>query len=96
MKARQLFRYKAQQGDVICEMVIWALPSSPQERPHGLKYRLFCGRSRECLVRYDNEAGKGDHRHYGEHEEPYVFSSLAQLLADFRADCTKLAGWRWT
>jgi hypothetical protein len=36
MKARQLFRYKAQQGDVICEMVIWALPSSPQERPHGL------------------------------------------------------------
>jgi hypothetical protein len=23
MQARQLFRYKAQQGDVICEMVIW-------------------------------------------------------------------------
>lgn len=40
--------------------------------------------------------GKGDHRHYGDQEEPYPFSSVEQLLADFRADCARLAAWRWT
>jgi len=40
-------------------------------------------------------AGKGDHRHYGEHEEPYPFSNFAALTADFRADCTRLAVWSW-
>ncbi len=47
------------------------------------------------MVRYDNEVGKGDHRHYGAHEEPYLFESLEKLVADFRADCVRLAGWRW-
>jgi hypothetical protein len=28
-------------------------------------------------------------------EEPYFFSSVEQLLSDFRGDCTRLAGWRW-
>jgi len=84
MKARQIFRYKDRQGDVIVEMVIWALPSTSAERPHGIKYRLFCGRSGECLVRYDNEAGKGDHRHYGDHEVFYRVQSVDRLLADFR------------
>lgn len=48
-----------------------------------------------CLVRYDNEAGKGDHRHYGDREEPYRFSSIECLLDEFRQECTRLAGWRW-
>jgi hypothetical protein len=95
MKARQLFRYKGRQGDIIVEMVIWQLPTVTAERPHGLKYRLYCGRSGHCLVRYDNEAGKGDHRHYGEQEEPYRFVSLECLMADFRVDCARLSGWRW-
>jgi len=95
MKARQIFRYKDRQGDLVVEMVIWALPSATEERPHSLKYRLFCGRFEECLVRYDNEAGKGDHRHYGNREESYRFESVERLLADFREDCARLAGWRW-
>ncbi len=95
MKARQLFRYKGRQGKVIVEMVIWVLPAATTERPHGLKYRLFCGRAGKCLVRYDNESGKGDHRHYADHEQAYRFESLDELLADFRDDCTRLAGWRW-
>ena len=60
-----------------------------------MKYRLFCGRPGEFLVRYDNEAGKGDHRHYGNREEPYRSESVERLLADFRDDCARLAGWRW-
>jgi hypothetical protein len=95
MKARQIFRFKDRQGDLIVEMVVWALPSAEPGREHGLKYRLFCGRSGACLVRYDNETGKGDHRHYGEREEPYCLRSAERLLADFRHDCARLAGWRW-
>jgi hypothetical protein len=95
VKAQQLFRFKGRQGEVLVEMVIWALPGPTSNRAHGLKYRLYCGRDGHCLVRYDNEAGKGDHRHYGEIEEPYHFESLDRLVADFRNDCARLAGWRW-
>ncbi|MGH8192572.1 MAG: toxin-antitoxin system TumE family protein [Rhodanobacteraceae bacterium] len=56
----------------------------------ALKYRLFCGDAKHCLVRYDNEAGKGDHRHYGQHEEPYTFTTLETLLEDFQADVIRL------
>jgi hypothetical protein len=35
------------------------------------------------------------HRHYGEREESYVFSSLDKLVEDFRNDCARLAGWEW-
>ena len=95
MMAHQWFRYKDRQGEVTVEMVIWVLPGASAERPHALKYRLHCGRGRECIVRYDNEAGKGDHRHYGADEEVYHFETLEKLIADFREDCGRLAGWRW-
>ena len=95
MKAQQLFRYKGRQGDVIVEMVIWALPEKTADRPHGVKYRLYCGCNSNCVVRYDNETGKGDHRHYSQEEEPYTFESVARLIADFRFDCTRLTSWRW-
>lgn len=95
MKARQLFRYKERRHDLVVEMVIWDLPGKTRERSHGLKYRLYCSRGDHCIVRYDNEAGKGDHRHYGDHEGLYTFTSLDQLLDDFRRDCTDLAGWKW-
>ena len=65
MAARKLFHHKEIRGDVIIEMVIWQLPEVSVQRPHGLKYRFFCGTANDCLVRYDNETGKGDHRHYG-------------------------------
>lgn len=95
MRARQLFRYKERQGDLTVDMVIWELPGKTRERPHGLKYRLYCGRDDDCIVRYDNEAGKGDHRHYRDREGPYVFTSVEQLLGHFKQDCTELAGWKW-
>ena len=94
MRARQLFRYKSRQGDVTVEMVIWALPAPTADRPQGVKYRLYCGREGRCVVRYDNETGKGDHRHSGEDEEPYRFESLDKLIADFHQDYTRLTGWR--
>ena len=77
------------------EMVIWALPTPTPDRPHGLKYRLYCGKAGRCVVRYDNETGKGDHRHYGRREEAYVFESVDKLLTDFNTDCERLTGWVW-
>lgn len=43
-----------------------------------------------CRLRYDNEAGKGDHRHVGEIETPYRFSSLDQLIDDFWQDVEQM------
>jgi hypothetical protein len=43
------------------------------------------------VLRHDNEVGKGDHRHVGTHEMPYVFVSVDQLLDDFLAD---VAAWK--
>ena len=73
-------------------MVIWQLAEQDSDRPHGLKYRLFYGYPGNCLVRYDNERGKGDHRHYDDREEAYEWVSVTQLVADFKADIEKLRG----
>jgi Family of unknown function (DUF6516) len=54
------------------------------DRPgHDLALDLRVG---ERLIGYDNEPGKGDHRHYGSHQEPYQFTSPERLIADFLAD----------
>jgi hypothetical protein len=74
------------ESGAIIQIRIWRLPGPTYERPHGLKYSLFYGRPGERIIGYDNEAGKGDHRHYRDHEEDYTFVSLAKLIADFEAD----------
>ena len=53
---------------------------------HGYKYRLYYGAGGVCRIRYDNERGKGDHRHVGGREEDYLFRTLEELLEDFRRD----------
>jgi len=37
----------------------------------------------------DNETGKGDHRHRGGREEPYRFTDVDTLVADFLVDIEK-------
>jgi hypothetical protein len=88
--ATLIINTKAVMGRWIVQRRVWVLPQSSAERAHGLKYSLFCGDAAQCLVRYDNEAGKGDHRHYGLHEEPYTFTTLEALLEDFQADVIRL------
>jgi hypothetical protein len=70
----------------IAELIIWKLPRATPDRRHGLKYRLYFGRHGKCLVRYDNESGKGDHRHVLGREEAYRFISAARLRRGFEAD----------
>ena len=87
MRARLLYRNRKRLASgAIVEEVIWRLPQSEPGRPHGYKYRLAYVREGRRLIGYDNERGKGDHRHYGDHEEEYRFMSIEQLLDDFRAD----------
>lgn len=84
MKAKRLFYDKATLPDgSIVEMVIWQLPQATAERAHGLKYSLFYGRDGKRIVGYDNELGKGDHKHIGARESRYRFVSVEKLLADF-------------
>jgi hypothetical protein len=76
----------------IIEIKVWRVPYPVPPATHSLKYSLFYGRPGQRLVAYDNERGKGDHRHLGDREEPYVFMSIEQLLADFRTDVEALRG----
>lgn len=93
MVANLLFKDKYVYADgAIREMVIWQLPIRDPERPHGLKYRLYYGYPNQCLIRYDNERGKGDHRHEGDVEENYSFVSAKQLIQDFKADIERIRG----
>jgi hypothetical protein len=91
--AELLFHSKRVYDDgAIAELRIWVLPEPVVGSTHRLKYSLYYGRAGERLVGYDNERGKGDHRHYGGREEVYAFTSVEQLAADFEADVTKLRG----
>ena len=91
MKAQRIFYDKALLPDgSIVEMVIWQLPKSSSDRPHGLKYRLYYGRDNARVVGYDNERGKGDHKHIYNTEKRYQFTSVDKLIADFLADIEKV------
>ncbi len=93
MVARLLFQDKFIYADgAIREIVLWRLPEADTERQHGLKYSLFYGYPGKCLVRYDNERGKGDHRHEGDKEAPYNFVSVEQLILDFKTDIEGFRG----
>lgn len=65
------------------EIVVWRLPRPARGSVHRFKYRLALVVDGVCVLRYDNEAGKGDHRHVQESEEPYSFTDTDTLLADF-------------
>ena len=94
MVSTLFFRSKFLYPDrAIREMVLWKLSKPTPDRPHGLKYRLYYGLADgHCLVRYDNEKGKGDHRHVGREEVPYAFKDVETLVKDFLTNITKIRG----
>jgi hypothetical protein len=72
-------------------MVLWKLAAPTAEHPRGFKYRLHFGYPfQETLVRYDNEKGKGDHLHTGDLEQPYNFTDVETLVADFLSDIERM------
>lgn len=73
-------------GVAIIQAVVWELPEPLPGSTHRYKYRFYFGKDGRSLVRYDNERGKGDHRHLPEGEELYSFTDLDTLYADFLKD----------
>ena len=71
---------------VFVEIVIWEVPYPVRGSRHQFKYRLALVADEICVLRYDNEAGKGDHRHVGDNEGPYEFVDIDRLRADFLMD----------
>ena len=92
MKARLIYREKLiYENGGIRHMVLWQLPRTTAEKPHGLKYRLYYGLpDGTCAVLDDNETGKGDHRHFRGKEESYPFRGVEALVADFMEDIEKV------
>jgi len=86
MKAILVRRSRNAYRGGIVEIVIWQVPQSVPPSEHPFKYRLVYIVDGQRVVGYDNERGKGDHKHLGDRELPYVFRGIDQLMADFLAD----------
>ena len=92
MEAEPIVRAKEVRDDgAVVEIAVWRIPQPLPPCTHPYKYRLYFGAGGHCRVRYDNERGKGDHRHVNRVEQPYRFVSLVQLLDDFQRD---VENWR--
>jgi hypothetical protein len=72
------------------ELVVWRVTVAVRGSQHEFRYRLALVVGGACVLRYDNEAGKGDHRHVRDKEYEYRFKNAEQLLADFWRDVEEM------
>jgi hypothetical protein len=92
MKVRELFNRRVPITEqAFAELVLWELPEPLSGSEHRYKYRLAFVVAGECVLRYDNEAGKGDHKHVSGTEVKYRFVEIDKLVADFFEDVKR---WR--
>ncbi len=90
MKATELLQRRVSYSErAFAELVLWRLPFPLPGSSHRFKYRLAYVVDGECVMRYDNEAGKGGHRHYAGAEKSYSFSTPERLIADFKRDIAR-------
>lgn len=76
----------------IVQFRVWLVTAPVPPSEHCFKYSLYYGLNGERLVAYDNERGKGDHKHIGKEEMPYCFTDIDTLLNDFLVDIETLRG----
>jgi hypothetical protein len=89
MKAVELLRTRiALSETAFAELVLWRVPK-PVASAHDFKYRLAYVVNGVCVVRYDNEVGKGDHRHFNGKESAHTFQTPEKLIADFQRDIAR-------
>lgn len=86
MKAELLHHTKKVKpdGDII-EIKIWKVPVS-DDKPFGVKYSLVFVRDGKRVIGYDNAEGKRDHKHIGDKELLYNFTTVKKLFDDFYRD----------
>lgn len=83
-KAQLVWKSRAElSDDAFVEGVVWRVPAPVPGSTHLYKYRLALVVQDVCVLRFDNERGKGDHKHMGEREGPYLFRGYDQLITDF-------------
>jgi hypothetical protein len=91
VKAIQLVRRRLEYADNrFAEVVVWKLDRPVPGSKHLYKYRMAYVVNEECVLRYDNESEKGDHRHVREQEFDYNFRSIESLLSDFESEVRRL------
>lgn len=84
MKAKSLLRQRIPLDErSFVEMAVWEVPEPVQGSKHTFKYRLAYVVDGTCVLRFDNEAGKGDHCHIDDEERPIGFHSIRKLLDAF-------------
>jgi Family of unknown function (DUF6516) len=89
--ATLVLRSKTAAHHGVVEMVIWSVEQPVPPSSHRFKYRLVFVRDGERLVGYDNERGKGDHKHLGSRQMAYKFVDVDTLITDFLRDVEKQA-----
>ncbi len=72
-RAKLLYREKRSYAGGVIEMVVWQVPAPVPPSEHTFKYRLAFVLGGKRVIGYDNERGKGDHKHLGKKEMPYQF-----------------------
>ena len=91
MKAQLLLKQRLVLSEsTFAEIVIWQLPAPLKGSAHDYKYRLAYVVNGDCVLRYDNEVGKGNHLHINEQEIVYNFVSTEQLIDDFFAQIKRM------
>lgn len=92
MRAAELLRRRIPYTEVaFAELVLWQLPTPLPSSAHAYKYRLAYVVNGVCVLRYDNESGKGDHRHFKGKEARYTFEGIDKLLAAFQRDIERIS-----
>ena len=90
MKAILLSRIKEAYGRGVIEGVIWKVAEPVPPSQHRIKYRLAFVVDGERRVGYDNERGKGDHKHIEGREIRYRFKDVPTLIDDFLRDVKEI------
>ncbi|MHB1591841.1 MAG: toxin-antitoxin system TumE family protein [Sulfuricella sp.] len=90
MKAIQLVRTRiTYSASAFAELMLWQLQEPVAGSVHSFKYRLAYVVDGVCVLRYDNEIGKGGHRHFAGKERAYIFKTPDKLTADFQRDIAR-------
>lgn len=87
MAAKLMIETKREFSDgAIIQIRVWSVPDPVPGSSHRLKYSLFYGFPGQRVVGFDNERGKGDHRHLDGVECTYRFVSTERLVRDFLSE----------